>query len=157
MCSWLFKIIVVHGIHHWNYLGSSVFFWHPCWHFESYCITLSKPRGKAITSLKYSIKHRGLNHFGLHYHRGICSWPKNDLWVSQKRFEFNHAFWHYEGYCITLLKPRGKSKPTLGVSKQHENHHFGIGGGMGIPESFNCLVILLLGYFVNTMGSTILV
>jgi hypothetical protein len=25
MCSWLFKIIMVHGIHHWNYLGFNVY------------------------------------------------------------------------------------------------------------------------------------
>jgi len=26
MCSYLFKIIIVHGIHHWNYLRFNVFF-----------------------------------------------------------------------------------------------------------------------------------
>ncbi len=26
MCSCLFKIIIVLGIHHWNYLGSNVYF-----------------------------------------------------------------------------------------------------------------------------------
>jgi hypothetical protein len=26
MCSWLFRIIMVHGIHPWNYLGFSVYF-----------------------------------------------------------------------------------------------------------------------------------
>jgi len=26
MCNCLFRIIIVHGIHHWNYLGFSVYF-----------------------------------------------------------------------------------------------------------------------------------
>jgi hypothetical protein len=26
ICSWLFKIIMVRGIHHWNYLGFNIFF-----------------------------------------------------------------------------------------------------------------------------------
>jgi len=26
VCNWLFKIVMVHGIHHWNYLRSSVYF-----------------------------------------------------------------------------------------------------------------------------------
>jgi hypothetical protein len=32
---------------------------------------MPKPRGKTIPSLKYSIKHHGLNHFGLAIKRGI--------------------------------------------------------------------------------------
>jgi hypothetical protein len=26
MCIWLFRIIMVHGIRHWNYVGFSVYF-----------------------------------------------------------------------------------------------------------------------------------
>ncbi len=48
-------------------------------HFERYCVTLSKPKGKAIPSFKYSIKHHGQNHFGLHYLRSIPHDQKDEM------------------------------------------------------------------------------
>jgi hypothetical protein len=27
----------------------------------------------------------------------------------------SHMFWHFQGYCITLPKPKGKEIPTLGI------------------------------------------
>jgi hypothetical protein len=60
MCNCLFKIIIVHNIHHWNYLGFSVYFFNDIHVY----LSMDEFSYKAKTSLSISaiaLEHQQYN------------------------------------------------------------------------------------------------